>query len=163
MNRLHRWFSSKESACQCRRRRRCAFKPWVEQIPSSRKGQPIPLFLPGKFHEQRCLVGYSPWGSQRDTTERLSVHTHPNRPESLYWEQLFLIKNCCFWSIGQREFWVPCLMAPDVCSSFFFSLKPLLANIPPSLSPLSFSKRFFFSFPLPWAELELPCHHDRIL
>ena len=85
-------------------------------------------------------------GSQKDTTERLSVHTHPNRPESLYWEQLFLIKNCCFWSIGQHEFWGPCLMAPDVCSSFFFffSLKPLLANIPPSLSPLSFSKIFFF-------------------
>ena len=24
--------------------------------------QPTPVFLPGKFHVQRSLVGYSPWG-----------------------------------------------------------------------------------------------------
>ena len=24
--------------------------------------QPTPVFLPGKFHGQRSLVGYSPWG-----------------------------------------------------------------------------------------------------
>ena len=29
--------------------------------PWSRKWQPAPIFLPGKFHGQRCLVGYSPW------------------------------------------------------------------------------------------------------
>ena len=23
---------------------------------------PTPVFLPGKSHGQRCLVGYSPWG-----------------------------------------------------------------------------------------------------
>ena len=38
------------------------FNPWVRRIPWSRKGQPIPVFLPGKFHGQRILVGYSPWG-----------------------------------------------------------------------------------------------------
>ena len=27
-----------------------------------REGQPIPVVLPGKFHGQRNLVGYSPWG-----------------------------------------------------------------------------------------------------
>ena len=26
------------------------------------KWQPTPVFLPGKFHEQRCLEGYSLWG-----------------------------------------------------------------------------------------------------
>ena len=31
------------------------------------------LFLPGEFHGQRSLVGYSPWGrKESDTTERLS-------------------------------------------------------------------------------------------
>ena len=25
-------------------------------------GNATPVFLPGKFHEQRSLVGYSPWG-----------------------------------------------------------------------------------------------------
>ena len=27
-----------------------------------RKWQPTPVFLPGKFHGQRSLAGYSPWG-----------------------------------------------------------------------------------------------------
>jgi len=32
-----------------------------------------PVFLPGKSHEQRSLVGYSPWGHKElDTTERLN-------------------------------------------------------------------------------------------
>ena len=34
--------------------------PWVGKIPSRRAWQPIPVFLPGKPHGQRSLVGYSP-------------------------------------------------------------------------------------------------------
>ena len=34
--------------------------------------QPTPVFLPGEFYGQRSLEGYSPWGSQTDTTERLT-------------------------------------------------------------------------------------------
>ena len=33
--------------------------PWVKKIPWSRKRQPTPVFLPGKFHGQRSLAGYS--------------------------------------------------------------------------------------------------------
>ena len=34
-----------------------------------------PVFLPGKFHGQRRLMDYSPWGHKgSDTTER--AHTH---------------------------------------------------------------------------------------
>ena len=40
---LPRCLSGKESACQCRRCRRCVFDPWVRKIPWSRKWQPIPL------------------------------------------------------------------------------------------------------------------------
>ena len=37
--------------------------------------QPTPVFLPGKSHGQRSLVGGSPWGRQEsDTTERLHFH-----------------------------------------------------------------------------------------
>ena len=33
------------------------------------------VFLPGKSHGQRSLVGYSPWGrKESDTTERLHLH-----------------------------------------------------------------------------------------
>ena len=40
---------------------------------SGREWQPTPVFLPGKFHEQRSLAGYSPWGCKDlDTTEQLS-------------------------------------------------------------------------------------------
>ena len=33
---------------------------WVGKIPWRRKWQPTPVFLPGKFHGQRSLVGCSP-------------------------------------------------------------------------------------------------------
>jgi len=55
-----RWLSGKESTCQCRRHRRGGFDLWVEKIPWRRKWQPTPVFLPGKSHGQRSLVGYSP-------------------------------------------------------------------------------------------------------
>ena len=32
-----------------------------------REWQPTPVFLPGKFHGQRSLVGYSPWGHKSQT------------------------------------------------------------------------------------------------
>ena len=35
-----------------------------------------PVFLSGKFHRQRRLSGYSPWGCKElHTTEQLSTHT----------------------------------------------------------------------------------------
>ena len=52
-----------------------------------RKWQPIPVFLPGKFHGQRSLVGYSPWGCRvrHDWT-----HTHTPCPHPCL--LLFLIR-----------------------------------------------------------------------
>ena len=39
------------------------------------KWQPTPAFLPGEFHGQRSLAGYSPWTSKElDTTERLTPY-----------------------------------------------------------------------------------------
>ena len=45
---------------QCRRHKRRGFDPWVEKIPWRRAWQHTPVLLPGKSHEQRSLVGYSP-------------------------------------------------------------------------------------------------------
>ena len=64
------WLSSKESACQCRR---YGLIPGSGKVPWRREWQPTPVFLLGKFHGQRRLVGYSPrdhkeWGM----TERLN-------------------------------------------------------------------------------------------
>ena len=36
--------------------------PGGGKTPRRRKWQPTPVFLTGKFHGQRSLVGYSPWG-----------------------------------------------------------------------------------------------------
>ena len=55
MCRLPWWLSGKESG-------RHGFYPWVGNIPWRRKWQLTPVFLPGKFHGQRSLAGYSPWG-----------------------------------------------------------------------------------------------------
>ena len=64
------WLNGKESACQFRR---CRFNTWVRKIPWRRKWQPTLVFLPGKPHWQRCLVGYSPWGhKESETTSRLN-------------------------------------------------------------------------------------------
>ena len=39
-----------------------------------RKWQPTPVFVPGKFHGQRNLAGYSPWGGKElDMTEQLTL------------------------------------------------------------------------------------------
>ena len=46
------------------------FDPWVEKILWSREWLPTPVFLPGEFHGQRSLAGYSPWDhKESDTTE----------------------------------------------------------------------------------------------
>ena len=36
-----------------------------QEDPWRRKWQSTPVFLPGKFHRQRSLAGYSPWGCKR--------------------------------------------------------------------------------------------------
>ena len=44
--------------------------PGLGTSPGVGNGKPTSVFLPGKFHEQRSLVGYSPWGHKElDTTQ----------------------------------------------------------------------------------------------
>ena len=70
------WCSGKESACQFRR---CRFDPWVRKISWSRNWQPAPIFLPGKFHGQKNLVGYNLWGREGSDTAK---HTNINKWEN---------------------------------------------------------------------------------
>ena len=72
--------SGKESACRCWWHKRLGFDPWVRKIPRRRKWNPTLVFLPGRSHGQRSLVGYSPWGpNELDTTELARAHTHTQR------------------------------------------------------------------------------------
>ena len=60
----------KEPAYQCRRCKTLGFNPWVRKIPWRMAQQPTPVFLPGKSHVQRSLIGCSPVGRKKsDTTE----------------------------------------------------------------------------------------------
>ena len=71
------WLRGKESACRCKKHKRCGFDSWIRKIPWKRKWQPTIVFLPGKFHGQRSLIGYSPRGGEElDTTEHGGVYMH---------------------------------------------------------------------------------------
>ena len=91
-----------ESACQCRRHKRCGFDPWVRKIPWRRKWQPTPVFSPGTFHGLRSLVGYSPRGC-KDTAECTHTHTrtHTHRHTKGGWS---LWLGC----LGRWLFSCPC-------------------------------------------------------
>ena len=80
MWRLGLWDPVKESSkealrqericLQCRSHRKLRSDSWMGKIPWRRKWQPSPVFLPGEFHGQRSVVGYSPWGcTESDRTE----------------------------------------------------------------------------------------------
>ena len=73
--------SGKESACRHRRCRILGFDPWVGKIPWRRKWQYTPVFVPGKSHGQRSLVGHSPWGCKsRTRLKRLSTQARSQEP-----------------------------------------------------------------------------------
>ena len=52
---------------------------WVHSLgwedPWRRAWQPAPVFLPGEFHGQSSLAGYSPWGCKVGHTEWLCTST----------------------------------------------------------------------------------------
>ena len=110
-----RWCSGKEFACQCRNCKRCRFDPWARKSSWSRKWQPTPIFLPGKFHGQRSLVGYSPWGCKElDTTERLSTHTN--------------------WPICSKFIWRNCKL---YCKTFSKSVSSATQSCPTLCEPMN--------------------------
>ena len=76
-----RWRNGKESTWQCRRHKKWGFDSGVGKIPLSRKWQPSPVFLARKFHGQRNLAGYSPWG-HKESDIKLSdmAHILPQTP-----------------------------------------------------------------------------------
>ena len=69
-NLLRLGFPGGSVAKVCLKCRRTVFESWLGKIPWRRKWQPTPVFLPGEFHGQRSLVGYSAWGHKElDMTE----------------------------------------------------------------------------------------------
>ena len=75
-----------------------SFQSWVYEVTSDIdcdlvieqnlcKTQPTPVFLPGKSHGWRSLIGYSQWGrTESDTTKQL--HMQPS------WERSLMSSTC---------------------------------------------------------------------
>ena len=58
----------------CLQCRRPEFDPWVGKIPRRRQLEPTLAFLPGKFHGQGTVAGYSPWDNKEFyMTEQLQL------------------------------------------------------------------------------------------
>ena len=98
--------SGKASACQCSRNKNCGFDPWVRKIPWSRKCQPTPVFLPGKSHGQRSLVGYSSWGlKELDMTEGLPYLSLPRTALNYLVLNPFSLQVSCLENPMDRGAW----------------------------------------------------------
>ena len=71
--------------------------PGAGRPSGKRRWQPTPVFLPGKSHEQRSLVGYSPWGCR----VRHDLATEPPHSRPVFWWGAegggWLIKHSITW------------------------------------------------------------------
>ena len=90
---LPRWLRVKNSSAK----QEMWVQSLIKKIPWRRKWQTTPVFLLGKSHGQRSLVGYSPWGCQRVRHDSVSKQQE---------QQQYYIANCVSW--------VPKLALPDL-------------------------------------------------
>ena len=88
-----------------------------------RKWQPAPELLPGKSHEGRSMVGYSPWGRKElDTTEQLHFFSFFHNKINLSLAHslpilLFLVSQASLWFFKRRTDFI----APEAGKVFFSS------------------------------------------
>ena len=80
---------------QCRR---CGLDPWVRKIPW-RKRPLTPVFLPGKSHGQRSLVGCSPGVAKSRTWLTEHARLLPSQAASPLWPPGGLLTLVHFWSL----------------------------------------------------------------
>ena len=78
---------------QCRR---LGFNPWLEKIPCKRKWQSTQVFLPGKSHEQRSMVGYSPWGRKSQCSLAMELHHCVSLLFVAFHSNFGYYKWCCY-------------------------------------------------------------------
>ena len=92
------WLSWKRICLQCRKPR---FDSWFSRIPWRKQWQPIPVFLHGKSHGQRCLVGYNPWGhKESDMTKQVTFSLFTGLPWWLSGKRTHLLmQETWIWSL----------------------------------------------------------------
>ena len=81
---LPQQLSNKESTCQCRR---LGLVPQLGNIHLRRIWQPVLVFLPGKSHAQRNLVGYNSQGcKESDMAEQLKNNNNNQEFQFTLWK-----------------------------------------------------------------------------
>ena len=99
----------------------CYFRKWNhgdgEKIGGSqglrrrRQWQPTPVLLPGKFHELRSLIGYSPWGRKESDMTLWSEVTSPHFIHKVICPCVYLcVQRPCWWVVLRilvQFFWMP--------------------------------------------------------
>ena len=106
----------------------------VDSTPGSgrsrnREWKPTPVFLPGKFHRQRSVAGYSPWGcKESDMTKRLSTASSERELDQTVLSSLVKTAKAgipvvpASWALAlssQSEF---CLRSPPFSHHHFYEL-----------------------------------------
>ena len=99
------------------------FDPCMRKIPWRREWLPTLVFLPGEFHGQRRLAGYSPWGHRvrHDKQLTLSLSELPHQIECGRNSEKCIVSQFCRLEVWDRsvykisfflqyeEEFVPCL------------------------------------------------------
>ena len=106
----------KESACNA------GLIPGWGRSPGDRNGSPTLVFLPGKSHGQRSLVGYSPWGCKE--LAMLDMSSSAYSTHGTWWDVVCVLSSAqCFATVGfsWREHWsgLPFLLAWDLSTQRF--------------------------------------------
>ena len=95
--------SGKESTCQCRRLAgNVGSITGSKRPPWRRKWQPTPVFLSGKSHRQRSLVGYSPWGWKRVRYNLPTKPQHRQKLEGSTSSEQSTLKMSKVWEVRKR-------------------------------------------------------------
>ena len=128
-----RWVSDQDSACQCRR---CQINAWVKKIPWSRKPQPTLVFLPGKFHGQRSLAGYSPWGCKESDTSEYAHTGAKLQPPPFLRKRLHHHLHCLKWNHPNVFPWPIWLFSEGPCQNINFLGRVKAAEVTISWGPI---------------------------
>ena len=70
--------------------RRQRFDPWVRKIPWRKACEPTPEFLPGEYHGQLNLAGYSPLCQKEPDTSKA---TNYSAKELIIWAGILASKR----------------------------------------------------------------------
>ena len=131
------------------------FNPWVEKNPWIRKQQSTPVFLPGRFHGLKSLVGYSPWGcTESDTTKQMSTALMwASEPWGNLGSSIPAISQSSGyshspgWALRKLQMWKHRILAPDSWSEVkwkLLSCVPLFAT-PWTMQSIEFSRPEYWS------------------